>query len=190
MSKLRSALHSSNVRLVGSYFVFSLAWNDPRIVLKLPDGETFATLNENVTLALQDYLANQCVILEALTHTKDLYDAIGTACKPNNDHSTVNLNIYGPLKDASRIGAALSIRKVYLQRPDWYEHGTIYDNPHVLKLPDRTSCQTDYIDIPSCRENKDQSLHAAVDDIYSSLTRSANLRRREGDSRLRTKLLP
>lgn len=113
---------------------------------------------------------------------------IAAATREKNAHTTLNINVYGSSSDQARIGRTFSNEKVWLQRPDWLNPNTKYDNPHTLKLESNDD-QVDLDLIPEGDEpSTDENFQQSVNEMYSMLTRDSHLKGISGDARLRSSL--
>jgi len=113
---------------------------------------------------------------------------IAAATREKNAHTTLNINVYGCSSNLERIGRAFSNEKVWLQRPDWLNPNTTYDNPHTLKLESNDD-QVDLALVPEDEEaSKDADFQQTVGEVYSMLTRDSHLKGLSGDARLRSAL--
>ena len=190
MSDIYAKLKVGNESQFAGYYTFRLKKSLGQVLLTFPDGTDFGILNTHIAKALEDL----SVQFEPLVHISTLYETIGRAVKASDAVVRVNINVYGS-KDASKdAGRHLSAQKVYLQRPDQQLPGSIYDNPHVLKLPEIQNLSIEHkIDGTKdkvSRSDKTDNFGKAISDLYASLKRGTGLKRVEGDNRLKTILLP
>jgi hypothetical protein len=94
----------------------------------------------------------------------------------------------------SQIGDRLSLKKIWLQRPDNYNTAFPYENPHVAVFPGIDHVSASATDTrrtldgerPPAEEDRIQRIVAAV---HGSLQRAGELETTTGDRRLRTQLL-
>ena len=196
MSEIDGKLNIGNESQAPGYYAFRVKKSSNQLLLAFPDGSEFGLLNAHTAKALEDLVERPSVQFEALAHIITLRETIGRAAKASDAVVRVNINVYGPPAACTDVGRRLSASKVYLQRPDQQRPGSIYDNPHVLKLPEMQMPSIDYKpgetgDSASPSDISDtEHFRKAISDVYASLKRSSGLKRLEGDSRLRTCLLP
>ena len=193
MLDIYAKLKVGNESEFAGYYAFKLKKSLDQVFLTFPDGTDFGILNTHIAKAVED-LERPSVQFEPLVHISTLYETIGRAVKASDAVVRVNINVYGS-KDASKdVGRHLSAQKVYLQRPDQQRSGSIYDNPHVLKLPEIQTLSIEHkIDGTKdkvSRSDKTDNFGKAISDLYASLKRGTGLKRVEGDNRLKTILLP
>jgi SWI/SNF-related matrix-associated actin-dependent regulator of chromatin subfamily A3 len=194
MSQIEFKVNSGNVLQVDRHLVFRVEKSLPQSVLTFPDGIKFALLNTHAAKVLNSVIELPSVEFEALANLNTLRETIYRAAKASDATLRVNINVYGSRETRKEVGFHLSAGKIYLQQPDQQRPGSIYDNPHVLALPG--------IRVQSLvfkpKEKGESMLRGddahlfqeAVSEVYASLKRSLDLKRLEGDDRLRTSLLP
>lgn len=173
---------------------FSIRKSSAEIVLYFLNGTEFGVLNTHASIALESLLQQSSLQFEAIASIQTIRETIGRVSKATNAVVRVNINIYGPRESCQEVGRHLSGQKIYLQRPDKLRVGSTYQNPHVLSFADmQISSHENQFDVWS---NKATGLHDAekfketVSNVYSSLTRGANLSKIKGDRRLKRTLLP
>lgn len=163
-------------------------------MLTFPGGTEFGLLNNLATKALEDIVTWPMIETDATVEIRQLLEMLGRATKAAEAKTRVNINIYGPLDAKDKVGEKLSKEKTYLQKPDSRRQGTIYDNPHIIIFPELhlPSANMQLEDEAGDLQSSDSvlNLEKTITQVYASLTRSTNLQRIEGDSRLKTKLLP
>lgn len=190
MSKLSAQLNSPDMHVIRSCYIFKVIWQSERLLLTLSNATDFAYVNENVTKALAKYTGGDSIELEAFARVRTIDDAIRTASRASNNHTVVNINVYGPAQQYHQIGSILSNRRIYLQRPDWFRPATNYANPHVLDIPGRGHDNISYVEPQDILTSEHDEFQTALSEVYLSLSRDKDLKRLEGDNRLRTTLLP
>jgi SWI/SNF-related matrix-associated actin-dependent regulator of chromatin subfamily A3 len=187
----------------------NLLFEDQCLHLRSKSSERVAVLNEATTKILQDILTIKECHFEAYLAEEpwdDIVDSRGKAEK--NVYLSVDIVLYGPLEMRDTIGELLSKARTYLQHPCYQEGNTVYDNPHVLKLPATLPSQSTQPSTPplmraqsspemvensgiQMEEGSQQSqIRRRVATVFDSLTRSKNLGRLEADIRIKTPLLP
>ncbi|KAK2745332.1 hypothetical protein FQN55_006237 [Onygenales sp. PD_40] len=155
-------------------------------------------LESHAAGALDALIERPSIQLEAVADVPSLRETIGKVTKAKDAIIRVDICIYGSRESSADVGRHLSNNKVYLQRPDPQRQraGSIYDNPHVIKFPDLQIRDVDRRPTEMEEEGSElmvesgEGFQKAIQDVYDSLHRSSNLRRLEGDSRLKTTLLP
>jgi SWI/SNF-related matrix-associated actin-dependent regulator of chromatin subfamily A3 len=194
MSGIDAMLNASNQSQAAGTYTFRIEKSSAQLFLTFPDGTEFGVLNNHIAKALEDIVEQPSVQFDALAHILTLRETIGRATKASDAVVRVNINVYGPKEAGKDVGRHLSAKKVYLQRPDQQRPGSIYDNPHVLKLPDMQMPRIDYnskgTNDSSLRSDNFEHFRKTISDVYGSLKRGSKLKRVEGDNRLRTPLLP
>ncbi|KAF2638942.1 hypothetical protein P280DRAFT_404018 [Massarina eburnea CBS 473.64] len=175
----------------------SITNSENQYVVTFPDGTVLGEANAQLEKALTTIFEQQYQIdFEVFAPIRPIRETISRATKEKEAIVRVNINIYGTRTIVQGIGQELSSHKIYLQRPDYIKPGLVYDNPHILKL---AAFQLPLIDqIDDLREDrkqenetkKEKDFKKTINTIYSSLTRNESLAGLEGDSRLKTKLLP
>ncbi|KAF1974534.1 hypothetical protein BU23DRAFT_567350 [Bimuria novae-zelandiae CBS 107.79] len=170
---------------------------DGRYVVAFLDGVPLGEANTQLETALSG-IAEQGhhVTLEVFAPIRPIREQISRATKEKEAVVRVSINIYGPRSVGREIGLELSAQKIYLQRPDYIKPGLAYDNPHLLKLGNyRQSFHDQNVETreekqPESETEKAEAFQKTLNTIYSSLTRGETLAGIEGDSRLKTQLLP
>lgn len=158
------------------------------------DDETvIGTVNAQLDKALKNIEEQQYSLeFDVFAPIDLLKDTIGRASKGKEAIVRVQITIYGPPSAAHGVGKELCSHKLYLQRADYVKEGTVYENPHVLKL---ASFQEEPKQITIVSEEIQpekptaQVLKSTITDVFSSLTRSHDLRGVEADECLTTPLL-
>ncbi|KIX96920.1 uncharacterized protein Z520_07034 [Fonsecaea multimorphosa CBS 102226] len=172
-----------------THFILDIICADEQLYVCIPGGMRIATLNVHLTEALMEHVKVQKIRLEALVHRRTIFDDIGAATKANEAVTTININVYGTEESQRDIGHDLSVKKVWLQRPDWVSPTSTYDNPHVLRLG--TTQSESEVEIPCQIEQSSRTsgFQESVEEMYSMLQRDSHLQGLAGDARLGTELL-
>ncbi|KAK2808657.1 hypothetical protein FQN50_004521 [Emmonsiellopsis sp. PD_5] len=198
--KLVGDMSECNRNLLGCNRIqtFHIKKSSPQLLLTFPNCKQLGWLESHAAGALDALIERPSIQLEAVADVSSLRETIGKVTKAKDAIIRVDICIYGSRESSAEVGRHLSNKKVYLQRPDPQRQrtGSIYDNPHVIKFPDLQIRDVDRR--PTEMEGKGSELtiesgegfQKAIQDVYDSLHRSSNLRRLEGDSRLKTALLP
>ncbi|EXJ70483.1 uncharacterized protein A1O5_06552 [Cladophialophora psammophila CBS 110553] len=178
-----------NVPQTRTHFILDVVFDNDSLYICIPDGMRIANLNCYLTESLVEHVKSQHIRLEALVHRRMIFEDIGAAKKAKDALTTININVYGTEESQSSIGHDFSVKKIWLQRPDWVSPHSIYDNPHVLKL--NNIQQQSEPEIPSQTEQSSRTsgFRDSVEQMYSMLTRDSHLKGVAGDERLRTPLL-
>ncbi|OCL04222.1 hypothetical protein AOQ84DRAFT_346502 [Glonium stellatum] len=176
------------------YYSFGIKKSSGQVLLIFPDGTDFGVLNTHIAKAVEDVMERPSVRFEALARITMLRETIGRATRASDAVARVNINVYGSRDNSKDVGCRLSAHKVYLQRPEQQRPGSIYDNPHVLKLPEIQNSSLEYrLDDTKdtvSRSDRTDNFGKTISDLYASLKRGTRLKRVEGDNRLKTVLLP
>lgn len=186
-------LNVGNKPQVAGIYTFGIENSSDQFFLTFSDGTQFGQLNNHVAKAL-GVIEQPSVQLDAVAHIMSIRELIGKFTKASDAVVRVNINVYGPREARDKVGRHLSANKVYLQRPDQQRPGSLYDNPHILKLPEMEMPNFDH-DSGGANDGALQSdnvehFRKSVSDVYASLKRGSRLKRLEGDTRLKTTLLP
>ena len=194
MLEVDAKLNVGNESQAAGHYAFKIKKSSTQLFLVFPDGTEFGHLNTHISKALEGIFERPSIQFEALAHIITLRETISRATKASDAVARVNINVYGTKEASKDVGRHLSSNKVYLQRPDQQRPSSIYDNPHVLKLPEMQISNVDYLaegtsDSVSRPDNVEH-FRKAVSGVYASLKRSSRLKRLVGDNRLRTPLLP
>ncbi len=175
-------------------YIFAVGKSPTQIVLKFPDGTEFGFLNGHASKALESLVLQPAFQFEAIGSVQAIRETIGRVTKAADAVVRVNINVYGPKESSKEIGRHLSSQKLYLQRPDKLRIGATYENPHALTFSDmQISSFENQLDVGSKRAPKlddAEKFRETISNVYSSLTRGANLNKIEGDRRLKRTLLP
>ena len=189
-TKLSEASGSQDVGLC----VFGVQRDSTQFVLTFSNGTRLGFLNTRMANALQAIVDRPGVRLDAVVDVMTLRETIGRATKPSEAVVLVDVNVYGSKETRDKIGQKLSAKSVFLQRPDHPQHGSIYDNPHVITFPNLKASNApqkaeEMSDNKSILDSTER-FREAVTSVYASLKRGSGLKRLEGDDRLKTVLLP
>ena len=197
MSEVESKLNSETASHAAWQWSFGITTNDSQLYLIFLDGTRLGLLNAHTTKALDSITDLPSVQLEALVDLVALHEAMCRATRASDATIRVNINVYGTREARKEVGDQLSKGKVYLQHPDQQRSTSIYDNPHVLRLPGMKTANQNLkpdgaVESASKADKADKAeqFKSAVSNVYASLKRSSHLKRMAGDNRLRTRLLP
>ncbi|KAJ4353925.1 uncharacterized protein N0V89_005656 [Didymosphaeria variabile] len=197
MSVVDSRLGSGGGHPIPGHFQMVINRPEDRYMIGFPDGTLLGEANALLEEALHRMEEQRYhVDLEVFAPIRPIRETISRATKEKEAVVRVNMNIYGPRTVARDIGAILSAKKIYLQRPDYVKPGLAYDNPHILKLGNvQQPFNGQEVELhtekqPESEVAKAEAFQKTINTIYSSLTRGQNLTGLEGDDRLRTQLLP
>jgi SWI/SNF-related matrix-associated actin-dependent regulator of chromatin subfamily A3 len=173
---------------------FGIRQKPDQMALHFPDGTDFGVLNTHTSKGLEDLIQRPDLQFEVIGSIRAILDTIGRVTKAADAVIRVNINVYGPRESSKEVGNHLTSHKLYLQRPDVLRTGSKYENPHLLTFLDmQISSFENQLDVGSIRAPKlddTQKFRETISNVYSSLTRGANLNKVEGDHRLKTALLP
>ena len=166
--------------------------NPPQFFVVFSDGTVMGQLNLQVEKALAAVQKHH-IDVDVYAPIKLIRETIDKTAKEKDAIVRVNINLYGDRNHASAVGRGLSMHKAYLQRPDQLRKDVVYDNPHILRLPNFEASYKDHaIDLGEAEQpggNKIETLKKTISNVYSSLTRGQKLVGLEGDGRLKTPLL-
>jgi SWI/SNF-related matrix-associated actin-dependent regulator of chromatin subfamily A3 len=176
------------------YSFFGLTKSVDELVVSFQDGTTFADVNAHLVTVLGPLVDNQKLQFEAVADIDSLQELIDRSVKANDAVGRFNINIYGPESLCQEVGDALSTKRVYLQRPDHQRPGTVYNNPHFLKVPDIQLLPQELIPVQnSARKttttDKGDDFRKTIANVYSGLKRGKGLNRVKRDRRIITPLL-
>lgn len=193
MADLDSKLSTGGGHPYEGQYEMSVTKSDDQFLVMFPDETVLGELNSQMEKALES-LVGQQVSYQVLAPIRAIRETISRATKEKDAIVRVNINLYGSQSISDQIGRELSAHKVYLQRPDFLRHGFLYDNPHVLKLPNFQLPSNPIVgriemDERNSETQKAEDFKKTISDVYSNLKRSHRLVGLEGDDRLRTPLL-
>lgn len=193
MAELDDRLSLSPISGIQGHTQMKLVKPVTKHFVAFPDDKVLGELNEKLEEALVSIAEQQYLLdFEIFVPTGATRETIGRATKENDAIVRVQVNVYGPRLIAQSVGNELSRRGLYLQRPGYIRDGAAYDNPHFLKLVggDAALCEeVVHTEEKVLEKGKKEALKKAISDVYSSLTRSQNLKELEDDERLKTPLL-
>lgn len=194
MPQIILKLDSGKMPQHGRHITFGVERVSRELFLTFPDGTRFALLDVHTAKALANVIDLPLVQFEALADLIILRETIGKATKASDATLPVNINVYGSQESRKDVAYHLSVGKIYLQHPDQQRPDSVYDNPHILKLPGIPNQIVDFEPPDTCesvsRGNHASQFQHAVSNVYASLKRSSHLKKVVGDMRLRTCLLP
>ncbi|KAH4127100.1 hypothetical protein HBI81_064400 [Parastagonospora nodorum] len=194
MAQLDKNLTASAPSPIQGHTLLNLTRPEDQFMITFDDGQVLGEVNEPLEEALSQFAEHRsCLDFEVFAPVRAIRETITRATKEKEAIVRVQINVYGPSGMGESVGRELSRQKIYLQRPDYMRPGAEHDNPHVLKLDDRPSAVPEVsviVEETAPEKGADDVLKDAIADVYSSLTREQHLRGLEGDSRLRTTLLP
>jgi hypothetical protein len=175
---------------------FTLQAKSDHILLSFQDGTQFGYLRDNMTEALKPHLGSDDLSFEAVASTANIRARIAKVEKQGDVIVHVDINVYGPRERAKAIGEALSNKKVWLQKPDYYKREYAYENPHLIRFPDlEETVQPEQImqEIPAPEPALPHTaldrVQQVVSEVHRGLHRADDLDREDGDQRLHTTLL-
>ncbi|VUC29297.1 unnamed protein product [Clonostachys rosea] len=203
-------LHEIDIKLVGDmsaidvrlraadsiYQRFELLNEQDHIIIRFPENrEKFGYLRSGETKTISQVLSHT-VTFEPIALKAALREVIGRAHKPADAMVKLDINVYGPRRESSRVSDALSRGKLWLQRPDHSREGTVYENPHFLKLKinggrERTILPVERAvgNVAPRRNVREEQLRRLVEEVYQSVDNSRELERVDGGARVTQQLL-
>uniref|UniRef100_A0A0B7KCA3 RING-type domain-containing protein n=1 Tax=Bionectria ochroleuca TaxID=29856 RepID=A0A0B7KCA3_BIOOC len=203
-------LHSIDIKLVGDMSVidvrlraadsiyqrFELSNEQDHIIIRFPENkEKFGYLRSGETKIISQVLSHN-VTFEPVALKAVLREVIGRAHRPADAMVKLDINVYGPRQESSRVSDALSRGKLWLQRPDHTREGIIYENPHFLKLKinggqERTLLPVEHVvgHTAPRRNVREEQLRKLVEEVYQSVDNSRELERVDGGARVTQQLL-
>ncbi|KPM46104.1 hypothetical protein AK830_g425 [Neonectria ditissima] len=197
-------IHKVDVKLVGNMSsllaqlsqrdiqTFTLTPKTDHVLLLLPDGTKFGHPRGDITKVLSSLLGSDSFEFEAVALSRIICRKISKVEKAGDAIVQVDINIYGPSSQGTRIGEILTKDKVWLQRPDYYNKQFLYVNPHVIRFPElEGSARLEELENEAAglerRTNTD--VMQLVAEVQQSTHRAEGLERVTGDGRLKTELL-
>lgn len=184
MSNISPIMGHVQVKMINTEAGYSIMFEDHTMI---------GTVNAQLEKALKKIEKQEySLAFDVFAPIALLKEIIGTANKENNALVRVQITVYGPPSAAQGVGKEFSSHKLYLQRAEYIKEGTVYDNPHVLKLAGfqyPTTHIPTFIEEVQAEKATAEVLKSTITDLYSSLTRSHDLGGLEGDERLITPLL-
>jgi hypothetical protein len=196
MPKLNSKLQNeAQISSTGRILNFTIERKVDHLAILFSDGASLGLLSKQLFESLGPIMEREPAFsLEGVALTNQLRDRIGKVNKSSDRKIRLDINVYGLRSTVRRIGDELSLKKVWLQRPDNYKSTFAYENPHVVNFPgvDYTSAGATNIrtaadgERPLAEENRIQRI---VSEVHGSLQRAGELETTIGDRRLQTPLL-
>ncbi|PNP56945.1 hypothetical protein FNYG_15296 [Fusarium nygamai] len=177
------------------YQMFTISKHHQYFMLKSPDGNIFAQINELACKGIAESQKVASIESMAFVDTKLLQHVFSRAKKPGEATLKVEVNFYGSVNDAELVGDKLCSEKMFLQDPEHGAANVEYWNPHVVRFPgveEPTSSSTDH----SSQSTKFKSSQALVDGandhnhVILSIYQSLDLDTRKTGNMVQTALLP
>jgi SWI/SNF-related matrix-associated actin-dependent regulator of chromatin subfamily A3 len=195
MSDLKRSIVADNVTRIAGLAVLPVKRTQgAQINLKLPDGTNFAQVNAHHSKVFDSILQLPSTDLEAFVDLTHFKQTIESATRANEATMRISINVYGDEDHIDNMAKLLSDDKMFLQDPDHPRKGYKIYNPHLYVVSGNFSTQKETemeLDTSKTHTDKDEmQLGDAINDLYKSLKRGNNLKRVDGDSRLRIPLLP
>ncbi|KAI0441189.1 hypothetical protein F4803DRAFT_552380 [Xylaria telfairii] len=159
------------------------------------DGVTLGILSNSMFESLSPLLERYPeFFLKGVSPTHALRDRVGKISKSFDRKVRMDINVYGLRDTMKKIGNELSLKKLWLQRPDHYQTKYPYENPHVVTFPGICHTTTGANDMrgPLNEEGllaKQDRIQKIVSEVHASLQRAGELETTTGDRRLQTLLL-
>ncbi|KAH6988833.1 hypothetical protein BKA56DRAFT_427375, partial [Ilyonectria sp. MPI-CAGE-AT-0026] len=94
----------------------------------------FGYLRSGAAKTIARVLSQPNVDFEPVALKSALREIIERTNRPAEAVVKLDINVYGPRRESSRVGDALSRGKLWLQRPDHSRGRIVYENPHFLNL--------------------------------------------------------
>lgn len=180
-----------------AYQYFKLTEQQDHAMLKFQEEDMeFGYLRSGPAKTLLHLMSQPSVAFEPIASKYNLKEIIHRANKPNEAMIKVDINIYGNSTQSLMVGKILSEGKLWLQRSDHSKNGSVYENPHLLKIdipemeamPLELSEQTAKDGAPKKRTREEQ-LRKMVEEVYKSVDNNRELEMVDGGSRVVRKLL-
>ncbi|KAK5072443.1 hypothetical protein LTR51_005079 [Lithohypha guttulata] len=190
MSDISRILRSADVEHVRSYYLLDINLIDNKLYVTSPNGEPIAQVNKHFEDSLLESVKFQRIKLQALLHKTRVFEIIGHATRSKDANMNVNINVYGSVTNSQSLSQLLSVSKIWLQRPDWFDPQSDYQNPHVLKIPVGLFENEAQVSTNDVANPEEASLQESIAEVFSQLTRDANPGNMTGNERLSTNLLP
>ncbi len=196
MPKLNSKLqYEVQVTAAEQVLIFAVKRKVDHLTIAFSDGVTLGMLSDSMFESLSPVMERErAFFLEGVTPTKSLRDRIGKINKAADRKIRMDINVYGLRDTARKIGDELSLKKVWLQRPDNYKTNFPYENPHVVNFPDINHVSSGANDMRRAIDEqgplaKQDRMQQMVSEVHVSLQRAGELETTTGDRRLQTALL-
>lgn len=191
--QLQHRLRTVTAEPIKGHFLMKLNQVKEQFLVAFDDDMMLGEVNTQLEQALRR-IAEQHhqVEFEVFVPKPATQETIGRAIQEKDAVIRVQVNVYGSYMAAQQVGKELSQSKLYLQRPVYIRDGSTYSNPHIIKLSGQQIVPFGELTPPKdqiIESRSPESLKKVVLEVYSSLTRSKNLRGLEGDHRIMTKLL-
>ncbi|KAI0538256.1 SNF2 family N-terminal domain-containing protein [Xylaria digitata] len=197
MPKLNSKLqHEAQITAAERILTFTVERKVDHLVIAFSDSVTLGILSDSMFESLGPIMERESpsFFLEGVAPLNLLRDRIGKINKSSDRKIRIDINVYGSRDTMTKIGEELSLKKVWLQKPDNYKTSFPYENPHVVKFPEINHVSAGANDMrrPLDEEGqlaKQDRIQKMVSDVYVSLQRAGELETTSGDRRLQTALL-
>jgi hypothetical protein len=162
-----------------------------------------AVLNMETTSTLWE-IAPFCTFEAYSSSDQWISMANGTTTIEKNTNVSVDVVVYGQQEFCQKVGRLLGDKKIFLQKPDYWEPNSRYENPHILDLAaivpevqvDLRQSRSSILEWNVGSQNelaKDlaipQSLPQKISMAFDNTTRAQSLKRIAADIRIRTPLL-
>ncbi len=192
MLQLEHKLQQTDTAYGFGFLSFECRPGREEMTLHFSDDTRFGSTNMHFSEGAQRALSVSPVRMEAIANVANVRDCIGRANKASEAHIRVDINFFGPKKDARIVGKVLSDAKLWLQKPDLLQKGVQYENPQFLELEEfkQPESEQQLVQMPSNSESldKDNKFQETVENVLNSLTRHKQLSRTEKDRRVKTRL--
>ncbi|KAL6401433.1 DNA repair and recombination protein rad5c [Ilyonectria robusta] len=192
MTNLLTQLNPSEESPRSGIQTFSLEPQSDHILLLLPNNTPFGHLRDKLTKALTPLLRWDSLQFEAVVLSQGVRGKISKIDKSGEAIVQVDINIYGPSDQATKVGDKLTEDKLWFQRPDYYKNQYPYENPHVIRFPElEGSMQFEELrnEMRTSASRTEVNVLQIVSEINNSTHRADGLERVTGDRRLLTLLL-
>ncbi|KAF2973070.1 hypothetical protein GQX73_g632 [Xylaria multiplex] len=196
MPKLNSKLQlEAQITAAERILTFTVERKVDHLIITFSDGVTLGILSDSMFESLGSIMERESAFfLEGVAPLNLLRERIGKINKSSDRKIRIDINVYGSRDTRTKIGEELSLKKVWLQKPDNYKTNFPYDNPHVVKFPEINHVSAGANDMrrPPDEEGqlaKQDRIQKIVSDVYVSLQRAGELETTSGDRRLQTDLL-
>ena len=196
MPKLSSKLqHEARATRAEKILVFTIERKVDHLSVAFSDGVTLGILSDSMFESLSTVMEHDpSFLLEGVTSTDVLRDRIGKISKSSDRKIRMDINGYGLRDAAKKIGDELSLKKLWLQRPDSYKTNFTYENPHVVNFPDINHVTSGASDMrmpldEQAQLTKQDRIQKIVSEVHVSLQRAGELETTTGNRRLQTPLL-
>ncbi|KAI8949691.1 hypothetical protein F4801DRAFT_580228 [Xylaria longipes] len=196
MPKLNTKLqHEAQVLAAERVLNFTVERKVDHLSVVFSDGVTLGILSDLMFESLGPILERGPeFFLEGVTPTHMLRDRVGKISKSSDRKIRMDINVYGLRDTMKKIGEDLSLKKLWLQRPDHYQTRYPYENPHVVSFPGIYHTATGANDVRGALDEegllaKQDRIQKIVSEVHVSLQRAGELETTTGDRRLQTALL-